>query len=47
MTTTESHRHAAATAPALRPGRAETDRLAARVAVPAEGRETLTGSRRR
>jgi succinate-semialdehyde dehydrogenase / glutarate-semialdehyde dehydrogenase len=29
-------------APGLRPGRAETDRLAARVAVPAEGREPLT-----
>jgi succinate-semialdehyde dehydrogenase/glutarate-semialdehyde dehydrogenase len=28
-------------APGLRPGRAETDRLAARVAVPAEGRERL------
>ncbi len=41
MTTTESPK-AAATAPALRPGRDETDRLAARVAVPAAGRETLT-----
>ncbi len=41
MTTTESQ-NAAATAPALRPGRDETARLAARVAVPAEGRETLT-----
>ena len=39
MTTTESPN---ATAPALRPGRDETDRLAARVAVPADGREALT-----
>jgi succinate-semialdehyde dehydrogenase / glutarate-semialdehyde dehydrogenase len=40
MTTTESSQ-ATTGAPALRPDRAETDRLAARVAVPAEGRATL------
>jgi succinate-semialdehyde dehydrogenase / glutarate-semialdehyde dehydrogenase len=41
MTTTESSHAATTRAPALRPDRAETDRLAARVAVPAEGRDTL------
>jgi succinate-semialdehyde dehydrogenase/glutarate-semialdehyde dehydrogenase len=40
MATTESP-NATTRAPALRPDRAETDRLAARVAVPAEGRDTL------
>ncbi len=40
MTTTESSQ-ATTGAPALRPDRAETDRLAARVAVPVEGRATL------
>ena len=39
MTTTESP---ADTTVALRPGRDETDRLAARVAAPAEGRESMT-----
>jgi len=40
MTTTESPNETTAS-PALRPDRAETDRLAARVAVPSEGRETM------
>ncbi|HKY66895.1 MAG TPA: aldehyde dehydrogenase family protein, partial [Acidimicrobiales bacterium] len=39
MTTTDSP---ADTTVALRPGRDETDRLAARVAAPAEGRESMT-----
>jgi succinate-semialdehyde dehydrogenase/glutarate-semialdehyde dehydrogenase len=39
MTTTESP-NAATRAAALRPGKAETDRLATRIAVPTEGRET-------
>jgi succinate-semialdehyde dehydrogenase / glutarate-semialdehyde dehydrogenase len=41
MATTESSHAHTTRAPALRPDRAETDRLAARVAVPAEGRATL------
>jgi succinate-semialdehyde dehydrogenase / glutarate-semialdehyde dehydrogenase len=41
MATTESSHAPTTRAPALRPDRAETDRLAARVAVPAEGRATL------
>jgi succinate-semialdehyde dehydrogenase / glutarate-semialdehyde dehydrogenase len=42
MTTTDTAEGTRATATALRPGRAETDRLAGRVAVPAEGRERRT-----
>jgi succinate-semialdehyde dehydrogenase/glutarate-semialdehyde dehydrogenase len=41
MATTESSHAPTTRAPALRPDRAETERLAARVAVPAEGRATL------
>jgi succinate-semialdehyde dehydrogenase/glutarate-semialdehyde dehydrogenase len=41
MATTESSHAHTTRAPALRPDRAETDRLAARVAVPAEGRAAL------
>jgi succinate-semialdehyde dehydrogenase / glutarate-semialdehyde dehydrogenase len=41
MTTTESSQAPTNETPALRPDRAETDRLAARVAVPAEGRARL------
>jgi succinate-semialdehyde dehydrogenase/glutarate-semialdehyde dehydrogenase len=39
MTTTDATDATAGTATGLRPGRAETDRLAARVAVPADGRD--------
>jgi succinate-semialdehyde dehydrogenase/glutarate-semialdehyde dehydrogenase len=39
MSTTDTATAATAAATGLRPGRAETDRLAARVAVPAEGRD--------
>jgi succinate-semialdehyde dehydrogenase/glutarate-semialdehyde dehydrogenase len=42
MTTTDSPAGTTATATGLRPGRDETDRLAARVAVPGEGRERMT-----
>jgi succinate-semialdehyde dehydrogenase / glutarate-semialdehyde dehydrogenase len=41
MTTTESSQASTTETPALRPDRAETDRLAARVAVPNEGRTRL------